>query len=99
MPAEQVPAESMTVRVHPPQVRGGRVRFSWEQDRNQTLQRRNRWFVHYHGVPVARMDRRLLYDVLLSLQLPLWAAPGDHLRRRQGQHPGPAGTAGVPPGQ
>ncbi|MDQ3383609.1 MAG: hypothetical protein M3519_07485 [Actinomycetota bacterium] len=80
MPAEQVPAESMTVRVHPPQVRGGRVRFSWEQDRNQTLQRRNRWFVHYHGVPVARMDRRLLYDVLLSLQLPLWAAQADAVR-------------------
>ncbi len=25
------------------------------------------------------MDRRLLYDVLLSLQLPVWAAMGDQV--------------------
>lgn len=64
------------VRVHRPEVRGGRVRFSWDQDAPNPHQRRNDWWVHYHGVPVHRMHRRLLWEVLLSLQLPLWAVQG-----------------------
>ncbi|WP_153395018.1 hypothetical protein [Ornithinicoccus halotolerans] len=61
------------IRVHPPVVRESRVDFSWEQDIENHYQRRNRWYVDYHGVPLATMDRRVLYEVLLSLQLPMWA--------------------------
>lgn len=38
------------------------------------MQLRNRWSITYHGVPLPRMNRRLLYDVLFSLQLPVWDA-------------------------
>ncbi|MCE0485820.1 hypothetical protein [Ornithinimicrobium sediminis] len=62
--------QTLTVHVEPPEVRRGKVTFRWAQDGQNALQTRNRWFVDYHGVPVGRMDRRLLYDVLLSLQLP-----------------------------
>jgi hypothetical protein len=76
MGTEHRTPEKVQVRVHRPQVRHGRVRFSWDQDVANPLQRVNAWWVHYHGVPVHRMDRRLLTEVLLSLQLPLWAAQG-----------------------
>lgn len=76
MPAEPPLPEHVTVRVDPPRVRGGRVLFHWRLDVPRWHQRRSRWFMHYHGVPLDRMGRRILYEVLLSLQLPLWAAAG-----------------------
>jgi hypothetical protein len=66
--------ERLTVQVHPPDVHRSTVTFRWTQDLPNALQTRDRWFVRYHGVPVDRVSRRLLYDVLLSLQLPVWAA-------------------------
>jgi hypothetical protein len=71
--------QTLTVHVEPPEVRRGKVTFRWSQDGQNALQTRNRWFVDYHGVPVGRMDRRLLYDVLLSLQLPVWNAMADRV--------------------
>lgn len=75
-------ADRVTVQVLPPQVRRSKVTFRWSQDVPNQLQTRDRWFVHYHGVPVHRMDRRLLYEVLLSLQLPVWAAMGREVEVR-----------------
>ncbi|WP_380168722.1 hypothetical protein [Jannaschia sp. R86511] len=74
MPPERQLPERATVRVGAPRVRGGRVLFHWQQDVPRWHQSRSRWFVHYHGVPLERMGRRVLFEVLLSLQLPLWAA-------------------------
>ncbi|GAA1139095.1 hypothetical protein [Ornithinicoccus hortensis] len=67
-------AESLTVRIHAPEVVRGRVRFSWEQDGENPYQSRNTWRVDYGRVRVDRMDRRVLYEVLLSLQLQIWSA-------------------------
>lgn len=65
---------SLTVQLHPPEVDRGRVRFSWDQDVPNPYQRRNTWRVDYGAVRVDRMDRRILYEVLLSLQLQIWSA-------------------------
>lgn len=62
------------VRVDPPVVDGSTVTFSWRQDAANPLQLRNRWSITYHGIALARMNRRVLYDVLLSLQVPVWNA-------------------------
>lgn len=53
--------------------------FSWDQSAENTLQRRNDWYINYHGVALGRMDRRLLYDVLLSLQLRVWCAMAEEV--------------------
>lgn len=58
----------VVVRLDPPRVRRSTVTFSWRQDADNTMQHRNRWSITYHGVALDRMDRRLLYDVLLSLR-------------------------------
>jgi hypothetical protein len=89
--AEPIP-EPLTVRVHAPRVTRGRVAFSWEQDRPNPFQRREGWYVDYGDVPLARMDRRILYDVLLSLQLPIWAATARAVRIVL---PGPVGEVSL----
>ncbi|WP_420112051.1 hypothetical protein [Pseudactinotalea sp.] len=74
-------ATHMQVEVQPPAVRGGRVRFAWDQDVPSTTQLAHRWTIRYIGVPLRRVLRRttraLLYDVLLSVQLPLWLHDAD----------------------
>lgn len=71
----------MHVEVQLPAVRGGRVRFAWDQDVPSTVQYAHRWTIRYVGVPLRKVLRRatraLLYDVLLSVQLPLWMQDAD----------------------
>lgn len=80
----------MHVVVDRPDVRGSRVRFSWSQDVPSSVQRTDHWSVRYHGVPVRRVlrstGRGLLYDVLLSVQLPLWRKDARDLRITLPEH-------------
>ncbi len=69
----------LDVAVDAPHVRGGTVRFSWTQTSPNRLQYRNRWSVRYHRVPLRRLHRVVLWEVLLSLQLPVWARMAEHV--------------------
>lgn len=76
------PHQSLRVDVRPPRVRGSTVRFSWEQDRANPFQHRNGWSVRYDGVDLGRFHRAVLWDVLLSLQLPVWASQAQRVELR-----------------
>lgn len=67
----------MLVRVAPPRVRRSAVHFSWEQDVPNVRQHRNRWSIHFPGIPLDRAAPALLLEMLLSLQLPVWASLAD----------------------
>ncbi|MGB6022494.1 MAG: hypothetical protein WBG89_09230, partial [Ornithinimicrobium sp.] len=69
-----MPSGTTNIQLDRPQVKGSTVTFTWSQEGENPLQLRNRWSITYHGVPLPRMNRRLLYDVLFSLQLPVWDA-------------------------
>lgn len=70
------PESATHVRLHPPVVRGGRLSVAWEQDPPSRFQRRTQWYIEYHRLDLERMDRRLLMEVVLALQLRVWAAEG-----------------------
>lgn len=73
----------MRVVVARPDVRGSRIRFAWTQDVASTVQTADAWSIRYVGVPLRRVLRRatraVLYDVLLSVQLPLWMHDADEV--------------------
>lgn len=62
-----------------PQVRRDRVRFRWTVDRPNPLQVENGWTMRYDGLDLAALDRTVLYEVLLSLQLPVWGLLADRV--------------------
>ncbi|MGH8823465.1 MAG: hypothetical protein ACRDVN_03190 [Jiangellaceae bacterium] len=72
----------MIVTVWPPRVRGAEVRFGWDQQVPNRLQHRNRWSIGYPGVPLRHAAPELLLEIMLSLQLPVWAAMGDQVEVR-----------------
>ncbi|WP_336923650.1 hypothetical protein [Aquipuribacter sp. SD81] len=67
------------VRLLPPVVRGDRVDFAWDGDHPDALQLRRRWSMRLDGVPLDRLHRAVLHDVLLTLQLPVWARLADRV--------------------
>ncbi|MDV3222841.1 hypothetical protein [Intrasporangium sp.] len=69
----------MRVTVDPPRVIGGRVTYSWHLSEPSDLQHRNRFMVRFHGVPLRRFHRAVLWEVLLTLQLPVWARMGERV--------------------
>lgn len=66
----------MRVTVHSPRVVGGRVYYSWDLSEPSDLQHRNRFMIRFHGVPLRRFHRAVLWEVLLTLQVPVWARMG-----------------------
>jgi hypothetical protein len=72
----------MIVTVWPPLVRDGTVRFGWDQEATNQLQHRNRWSIGYPRIPLCRAAPELLIEVLLSLQLPVWAAMAEEVEVR-----------------
>ncbi|MGH3383262.1 MAG: hypothetical protein ACRDO1_01655 [Nocardioidaceae bacterium] len=72
-------AGSLRVRVDVPRVRGDAVEFSWSQDVPNPFQRRNGWQIEYEGVPLGSFHRAVLWEVFLTLQLPVWARSADRV--------------------
>ncbi|MPZ95581.1 MAG: hypothetical protein GEU96_11900 [Propionibacteriales bacterium] len=72
-------AGSLRVRVDLPRVRGNAVEFSWRQDVPNVFQRRDHWQIEYEGVPLDSFPRAVLWEVFLTLQLPVWARAADRV--------------------
>lgn len=61
------------VRLQPLTVSGGRLSVTWEIDPPSRYQRRCAWYLELHDLDLGLLDRRVLMDVVLALQLRVWA--------------------------